>query len=649
MSETRSTGPILPPLAPDDGLAEINFQSAWLLLDWLVARTGMKRVVISPGSRSTPLALAARQYPGLKTFVVVDERSAGFFALGLVRGGNLPVALICTSGSAVANYFPAVCEAFQEKLPLAILSADRPAQLHGIGSNQTMPQAGIFGQFTGLSLSLSAPEKEADAPQWRKSLARTLNAISANSENIREVSPAPWQINCAFAEPLAPRPDYMRQFHQAHTTPEASPGRETIGTSGTAGSSESTKTTETQMEQWRERHRQMDGWLRGFQRPLLLLGRRVFPDDSPSVLAGRRAWIDRFPGPVIVDALSPFFGDFPREAVGGDLLLEHPAFARPDYQPDAVLHLDGPLLSKKLGQWLSQTQPENEFAYAWPNRPHPQWNPWKLKCQDWHWRENLVPEPELTARAKSSPMDWVRRWNQVSETIGNFLESGWPNTPGWVSEAHFLRLFFQQLREGGPWPRRPLVFAANSLTVRHCDTWLEHPGADFFGNRGVSGIDGNLSTALGIFQARRQPGIVLTGDLALLHDSNAGLLFSEISVPILIIVLNNNGGGIFRRLPLADTRNPFYTELFATPHRKKDFSDWAAWHDLEYQCPRGPADLRPDATAWPEFFSGVGNWWEDPDCAPPRYLWEIPVDPVKSENWWRETRRQVRNLPLQEN
>lgn len=475
------------------GDAELGFRWAAALFDGL-ARSGVRRVVASPGSRSTPLTLAALRRPDLKTHVVLDERSAGFFALGLAKAEKRPVVLIATSGSAVANWAPAVVEADMAKVPLILISADRPPELQNCGANQTMDQIGLFGRHVRAFHALPPPEGE---DGWLSDFAARV------VEQSRFPVAGPVHVNAPFREPLAPRD--ASPCSSGAKRPEVLHGRSTLDT--------------PQLER-------VAALLRG--RGVIFCGPEDLGEDfRDDVVALAR----RLNAPIVADILSGlrFDGrDDPRILAFPDWI----ARAAPRF--DWALRFGPAPVGKAVHSWLRANAAAVQIVVAEDGR---------FADPDRIASHFLAADPAALCRALAAapaPDDWLEALLARDRSARRNAEAVCAAGP--LFEGGLLRALFQST------PDDATLFLANSLVIRAAE-WFCGAAARriaCFGNRGLSGIDGNLSTACGLASARGRVVAVL-GDLAFLHDVNALLLAREL--PLTIVVMDNGGGGIFDHLP----------------------------------------------------------------------------------------------------
>jgi len=484
--------------------AEITYRWAWALLDGLAA-AGLGRVVVSPGARSTPLTLAALRHPGLAVEVVVDERSAAFFALGLAKAERVPVALVATSGSAVANWFPAVVEADMARVPLILVSADRPPELQDCGANQTMDQLGLFGGHVRKFHQL--PPAEAETGWLAAFAARAMAASQAPLAG-------PVHLNVPLREPLVP-------LAVALPATAIAPRRLPSCNQATA------ETLETLAD--------------------LLTGTGAIicgPDDLGD---GFRAAIvelaRRLRVPVFADVLSGLrFG-----AAADSPVLAHPdQVARAAAQADWLLRFGGAPVSRAVAAWAERGRVQVVIAdHARPADP---------AATATHF---VGADPQSLCRSlggSPSPSDWLDRFAALDHAAAAAAEE--LCAADLPFEGALLRRLVRALPAGTP------LFLGNSLAIRATEWFAGRVATPLFpfGNRGVSGIDGNLSTAFGVACACG-PTVAVVGDLTFLHDLTA-LAFGR-RHPLTVLLLDNGGGGIFDHL--AQAALPEFDQGWLTP------------------------------------------------------------------------------------
>jgi len=519
MSASAAGGHDTPVRAPSDEIACRNLRWCLALLDGLEA-AGMRDLVISPGSRSTPVVLAAQRRPLVRITPILDERSAAFFALGLARAGGGPVALLATSGSAPTHWYPAVVEASEWGTALVLLSADRPPRLRGFGANQTIDQTRLFGAFTRESHDPGLPDDRPMALKAIRGLGLRVGQVS------RGPRPGPVQINLPFDEPLVPSGD-------CGLAPAAPPA------AGYAPRSDAPiMPLDTSVQAL------MRDWPAG--RGIIVCGPGA---EAPGLAEALDRHGRRLGLPVLADPLS---GLRLGAATGArintyDTLLRNPPAAS-RLRPDWVLRIGRPAVSKRLGEWLTGI----------PTLLIDPGGGWSDPSHDLIGRLSAAPTAVIDALPRAAAIqpqpDWLDRWRQADERTQTLLEGHLAVSP-WC-EGHLIRRLLERLPVGDA------LLCANSLPIRQLDTWASqrHAALPVFGNRGASGIDGQLSTLAGI-NAAGQPCWGLLGDLSFCHDLSGLLLAEDLKRPI--IVINNGGGRIFDYLPQHGL--PDFERMWRTP------------------------------------------------------------------------------------
>ena len=505
---------------PED-TACLNLRWALALLDGLLSM-GVEHLVLSPGSRSTPVVMAAQRKAEagarLTLTPILDERSAAFFALGLARASRRPVALLCTSGSAPGHWLPAVIEASEWGLPLVLLSADRPPQLRGWGANQTIDQTSLFGPFAREFHDPGLPQPGPSALKAMGALGRRAATVALGPR------PGPVHINLPFPEPLVPMADCLAR-----------------------------ELTQTQA-QFQDALPPSGGWPRPEHTALSPLppGRGLIvcgPGDLARYAGDLWACARALHLPVLTDPLSGlrFGGDGPGRIARYDTLLRNAAAAAA-LRPDWVLRLGATPVSKALGDWLTGI----------PALLVDPTGGWADPAQDAFAR--VVADPGAFVRCLTGaglvPPDpeWLALWTRAEAQVVALAEAHLSEAP-WC-EAHLIRDLMELLPAGDG------LLCANSLPIRQLDTWSGTRAAplEVFGNRGASGIDGQASTLAGL-NAAGVPTLGLLGDLSLAHDLSGLLLGHRLRRPL--VVLNNGGGRIFDYLPQHGL--PGFEALWRTP------------------------------------------------------------------------------------
>ena len=549
----------------------LNLAWARLIMQALVDQ-GVTHVFVSPGSRSTPLVLAAALTPEIRTIVHIDERGAAFAAQGFGRTGR-PAALVCTSGTAAANYYPAIIEASMAGVPLIVLTADRPPELRGTGANQTIDQVNLYGDYVRYFHDLQCP----DPDYWIGDLGYIVTMAMLKAMGKPH---GPAHINCQFREPLAPAVVPQTLSVEEATAcfrgaPFAEPRDGVFG-----GEADPTVVSEL-----------TDALLQA-KRPLVVVGQGMY---SQWVFPRFR---HHFPTvPVVTDITSGL-----RQASADhfcehiDLLCASPRFLA-ELEPDLVLHIGGRMTSKRLSQALG----------AWP-------------CTYWRVTHTCEPPPDNPAH-RSMKLARLADFTACTEAL--VAESYRHRTTGRDERlSAYSREFTICLDRLPPYnthlteiavcrhiadqlSAHNMLYLSASLPIRLFDSFVgDWPGCtqqddidlDLIGppfvaaNRGASGIDGVVSSACGLAQATYGPATLVIGDIAMLHDLNGLALARQLETPLVIVVLNNDGGGIFEMLPIRESAPEQFETFFGTPHGM-NFMHAAAQFGIPYAQPENLADF----------------------------------------------------------
>lgn len=486
---------------------------------------GIREAVISPGSRSTPLALAFEAHPGIKTWIHPDERSASFFALGLIKGSNRPVAILCTSGTAATNYTSAIAESDISNLPLLVFTSDRPHELRGIGAPQTLNQVNMYQNFVRHQFDMPL----ADDSNGAVDVVRYQMQIA--SQYFEGPQRGPVHFNLPFREPLTP--DF-----------------------------------------------EMTDWLKTDEKLLPKYQKTISAEPIKDVLKKKK-------GIVIVgdmqhqDAreLLPFatVHDLPilagplsglRQTMHPNIISTYDLLFRAGFDPevDFVIRVGKPTLSKKLNQWLKQT---DAYQIAVQNSMQPDAFPtpadvtYEMSANDFFRSLGEIP----TAYRKS----WLKHWQHMNQQAVTEVENYINHA---TDEAANVGILLDKLT------KEDALFVSNSMPIRDVDNLSVNCQAEIYANRGANGIDGVISTAIGM--AVHKNVTLLIGDLAFYHDMN-GLLMAKLNdIHINIVLLNNDGGGIFSYLPQKQSAAQYFERLFGTPTHL-EFKHAAMLYDFGYQ------------------------------------------------------------------
>lgn len=483
-------------------------------------QTGVKEVVISPGSRSTPLAYAFASSDEWQTYMQVDERSAAYFALGLAKASGRPVVLLCTSGTAASNYHPAITEAFYARVPLIVLTADRPHELRGVGAPQAIDQLNMYGKHVKFSVDLPLAEDNEELDWF---LERHVN----RAVSVALTKPmGPIHLNIPLREPLLI--DFDRK-------PKTSTFVERI-------------------------HGEIE--LTSFQKQSLT--KLITNAESGLIIAGelpngfdKNAFWDfakRLQWPVLCDPLSNLRSEVPADCrslciTHYDAILKSESFQLKAV-PDTVIRFGTQPVSKPLSLFLKKHRPEvfvtvdesPEFRDSLGVVTH------HLQCS----MESVFDVP-----VQQETNSYKELWSSVDE-LAETVTRRYEGIAG--DEGIIVKTLFDMLPDGSD------LISGSSMPIRDVDTFFCKTEKDItlFSNRGTNGIDGVVSTAFGVEAARNRPTYLLIGDLSFLHDVN-GLIVSRFhKTNVTIVILNNDGGGIFSYLPQSTVENHF-EELFGTP------------------------------------------------------------------------------------
>ena len=516
-----------------------------------LARVGVRDVVVAPGSRSTPLVMAFAADERFRMRVHLDERSAGFFALGVGKASGVPAVVVSTSGTAAANLFPSVVEAAQSEVPLLVLTADRPNHFRDADANQAIDQLRLFGTFARAFFEVALPR--ADGPSLRH-----LRALAARAVASAVGAPAgPVHLNFPFEKPLEPA-DPAASFERAH--PLAALGREGAAPFVSVARGTDTASPET-----------VDALVVALDsgRGVVVAGPSRDPERAGAAalaLAARTGF------PLLADPLSGarYGPDRGAGRVGAyDLFLRDPD-VRGTLVPSVVLRIGASPTSAALQSWLLDHNGVRHIVVDDGAR----WKDHGGTATDYVHADAPSTLAALTERSQSRAAPaWRDAWIGAEDAARAVIaaEEG-PQHEGSLWE-HVIAV----APEGGT------VFVSSSMPVRDLDSFGAPRDLPLrvLGNRGASGIDGVVSTAFGVASQTPDPVIAVIGDVAFFHDQN-GLLWSrERDAVVVFVLVDNDGGGIFHMLPIAG-HEPEFTEYFATPHGL-DFVHAAALHGLELE------------------------------------------------------------------
>ena len=523
-------------------VSSFNRRWAAVILEALT-RHGVRHVCIAPGSRSTPLTLAAAENRAFIHHTHFDERGLGHLALGLAKVSKAPVAVIVTSGTAVANLYPALIEAGLTGEKLVLLTADRPPELIDCGANQAIRQPGIFASHPAEALSLPRPTQDIPASWLVSTLDHAMGALRHGALH----------INCPFAEPL---------YGELNDT-----GVEWQQTLGDWWQSDKPwLRAQTHLESAQQRD-----WFHWRQKRGVILAGRMSAAEGKQVAE----WAKTLGWPLIGDVLSQTGQPLPC----ADLWLGNAKAVTELARAQIVIQLGASLTGKRVLQWQSTCEPEEYWLVdSLEGRLDPAHHRGRrLVSPIGDWLEKH-PAEKRQAWATDIPALSHQAWGLTAQHCENFGEA---------ELAHRIRQYL---------PDQGQLFVGNSLVVRLIDAFSQLPaGYPVYSNRGASGIDGLISTAAGVQRASTKPTLAIVGDLSALYDLNALALLRQASAPFVLIVVNNNGGQIFSLLPTPQSER----ERFYLMPQNVQFEHAAAMFSLKYHRPQSWSEL-DDAmsTAW---------------------------------------------------
>lgn len=482
----------------------------------------IKDVVISPGSRNAPLIIGFVNHPDMQTFSVVDERSAAFMALGMAQQSRKPVALVCTSGSALLNYYPAVAEAFYSKIPLVVISADRPKRLIDIGDGQTIRQENIYQNHILFSANLKEMNSDTQKESFEENSQLIQKALSISDE-----MKGPVHINVPFDEPLY---NLVNEF-----TVEI-PEKKTVVRNSLLD--------EVPLEV-DELQKFADIW-NASTKKMVLLG-SFFPDE---MIQTQMEHIIKDPSVLVLTETTSNI--FHHKFINNidKLIIPLTEEELQDLRPEILLTFGGMVVSKKIKQFLRRMMPKYHWHVDKYNAPD------TYHCL----KKHFAVSPQLFFSqffflTKTKDSDYQRKWLSVKEIRQQRHQQYLKKAV--FSDLKVFEIILKNIPEGAQ------LQLSNSSVIRYNQLFDINPSLRVFCNRGTSGIDGSTSTAIGASLRFKKRTVFITGDISFLYDSN-GLWNKYIRDDFRIILINNSGGGIFRFIP--GPKNSTALDYFETPH-----------------------------------------------------------------------------------
>ena len=525
---------------------------------------GVRHAVFSPGSRSTTMAMLFKEHEGFETYMNIDERSASFMALGIAKAHKKPTVLVCTSGSAVAHYLPAVLEAQYSGVPLIVLSADRPHTLLHVGAPQTVDQHKIFGTAVNYFEELAVPQ-EAHYYTYPRQVARKAYMKAMDTKK------GPVHINMPLFEPLVPELD--SKHFEAGRSPFNVVKPNYSSVFGFDNRNNLTHINSTiDIAHNNDSTKEINNLLERYERILILAGPQIDIDEADTI----RSFGEALQAPILADPLSNVRGCNTSDVVIStyDALLAGQALWH-ELKPDCVIQFGQIVVSKRVQQMIA----------SWTDVEYIEVNPTM---------DSMNPTGKTTMHVQASIDVFTHLYgkNNNSDTYLNIWrrleQAGKKQLSLAIDEPHCfegrtIRELQKQIPEDGQ------IFVANSMTIRDFDYfWFSGESkAVLYGNRGVNGIDGTISTALGL-AANGRPTYLVTGDLSLFHDLNGLAVAKTHNLNLTIILHNNDGGGIFEYLPQKGTKHFDY--LFSTS-QGLDYSGAAKLYGCGYTKISSPDEL----------------------------------------------------------
>jgi len=541
-----------------------------------LAAQGVEFACISPGSRSAPVAMALQRHPRIKVLVHIDERCGSFFAVGLGKATGKPAVVLSTSGTAAAEFHAAVIEAAYSRTPMIVLTADRPPELQGVGANQAIDQQHLYGSAARWFFDPGVPVELPNAPRlWRRLAARA----------VAEAATGPVHLNLPFREPLVPPPGQIPSAEaapaQAVTTGRLLPNQAQVASLASA--------------------------LQRAQHPLVVAG--ALRDGERLAPALHRLGL-----PLLAEPTSQL-----RRVESGTAIESYEALLRAGWSlqhgPDLVIRIGATPTSRVLNRWLAAAAAPTFLLdpdRAWRDEDHVATN--VLACD---------PQPLLEALPVVERAGWREKWVGAGKRATAAIAATLVSTP--LHEGHVVRALSARLPDPGQ------VFVGSSMPIRAADSFwpLVRPQQRFFANRGASGIDGLVSSGLGVATGP-SPTVLLLGDLSLYHDMNGLWALQRHGIRATLVVCDNNGGGVFNFLPQAEHQDVF-EEIFATP-LGLDLSQVARLYGLVYSPVSDRSGLEPaiaDAIAAPTPTMVVVRFKREDSVSGQRLCWEAAASALK--------------------
>ncbi|WP_449537347.1 2-succinyl-5-enolpyruvyl-6-hydroxy-3-cyclohexene-1-carboxylic-acid synthase [Ferdinandcohnia sp. Marseille-Q9671] len=494
-----------------------------------LVRVGVTETIVSPGSRSTPMAILMAEHPKMNITVNIDERSSAFYALGVAKATKKPVAILCTSGTAAANYYPAIVEAYHSRVPLIVLTADRPHELRDVGAPQAINQNQLYGNFAKWFVEMALPEES----EQMLSYVRTVAGRAAGTALSAPAGPV--HLNFPFREPLIPdlEIDNLWCSNENYSTKNINL---VVGT--------------PKMSEEHTHH--IIELINNGKKGIIVCGAHFDDEFGQAVVDLAEA----LQFPILADPLSQLRSG---EHVKSFVLEGYDAFLRDEhfrnrFSPDVIIRFGAMPVSKSLLQYIQKHKDSTQIIVDGDGG----WRDPTLSATDMVYCDEIDFCNKVVARIqKRNNPSWVNAWITVNEITKQNLSAVH------TEEALFEGKVFSELQE--ILPKNSTLFVGNSMPIRDLDTFFTNneKSIKVLANRGANGIDGLVSTAIGV-SSKHQHTVLVIGDLSFYHDLNGLLAAKQHNLNITIVLINNDGGGIFSFLPQSAEEKHFET-LFGTP------------------------------------------------------------------------------------
>ena len=547
--------------------------------------SGVKQVVISPGSRSTPLALAFANYEKVKVWVDIDERSAGFFALGIAKESKEPVALLCSSGTAAANYFPAIIESHYSRVPLIVLTADRPHELREIGAPQAIDQIKLFGEYVKHFQEMALPEATPTMLRYVRNQADRAVQVA-----LAPIS-GPVHVNFPFREPLVP--DFS--------------GENVWGTEIT----NSSHTSIRHEKEW-DKH-EIETILKEKKRVVIIAGPLSDSNVYSSIFHLAESWNI----PILADPLSQLRNGSTAHLIESYDALMKSKTIRDRLSIDLIIRFGAMPVAKPIHQLMNeqiipQIIVDEQVSFR---------NPSHQSAHYIYGPPSEVAEGLASIKWRGSE-GWMQWWQDLNGRAISILSQR--NTTALLTEGDAVLGIHKEI------PEQSILFAGNSMPIRDLDTfWISSEKSIFIAaNRGANGIDGIISTAIGMAAGGKRVTLII-GDISFLHGMNGLLLAKRYKLPITIVVVNNNGGGIFSFLPQAKDKETHFDLLFGTP-QEVEFEKAAEMFGVAYEQP----------TDWEAYLKALRQSYKREGCT----IIELQTTRDHNVTWHREKWQMIESI-----